>query len=280
MDLPLAALPRLDGATATAADLVAALDEAGGAVVERLLPDDEVDALAAELEPHRLATATGTDDFSGFTTTRTGSLVARSPLTRRLVQDPVVAGAAEIVLRRKAKTFQLHLTQLIAIGPGGPAQPLHRDQWAWDFFPFPAGHDVEVSSIWALDDFTEENGATHLVPGSHRWPDKVAIDPSWTVRATMPRGSVVVYLGSLFHGAGENRSAAVRRGINLDWCAGWLRQEENQYLACPPDVARTLPEGLAKLVGYQRGGLALGYFGDTQDPMEALDPATVRARGF
>jgi ectoine hydroxylase-related dioxygenase (phytanoyl-CoA dioxygenase family) len=87
----------------------------------------------------------------------------------------------------------------------------------------------------------------------------------------MPRGSVLLYLGSLYHGGGANRSDAARRGVNVGYTVSWLRQEENQYLACPPEVARDLPEPLAKLAVYQRGAYALGYYGDLHDPIEAVN---------
>jgi ectoine hydroxylase-related dioxygenase (phytanoyl-CoA dioxygenase family) len=126
--------------------------------------------------------------------------------------------------------------------------------------------------MWALDDFTEENGATRVIPGSHRWADKLRPSGEQTVPAEMAKGSVLFYVGSLYHGGGANRTAVPRRGINVGYTLSWLRQEENQYLACPPDVARTLPVELAKLIGYRRGAYALGYVGDLQDPMEILHP--------
>jgi ectoine hydroxylase-related dioxygenase (phytanoyl-CoA dioxygenase family) len=181
-----------------------------------------------------------------------------------------VLAALDRVLGDHATSYQLHLTQVIDIGPSEPAQPVHRDQWAFDFFEFPAGFEVECHTMWALNDFTEENGATRVIPGSHRWADRMHPDSSETIAAEMPRGSVLLYVGSLYHGGGANRSAASRQGINVGYTLSWLRQEENQYLACPPEVARELDPELARLVGYQRGAYALGYFGDLRDPIEAL----------
>ena len=184
------------------------------------------------------------------------------------------------VLGEHTTNYQLHLTQVIDIGPGEPAQLVHRDQWAFDFFPFPQGYEVECHTMWAMSDFTEANGATRVIPGSHRWADKLRPDHSETVGAAMPKGSVFIYVGSVYHGGGANRSDEHRLGINVGYTLAWLRQEENQYLACPPEVARELPVELAKLVGYSRAAYALGYFGDLQDPLEAVHGRDAGKVGF
>jgi ectoine hydroxylase-related dioxygenase (phytanoyl-CoA dioxygenase family) len=255
----------------TDADAVAeVLAEDGCVVVERLTSPETMDAIHDELAAAIDATAVGPDEFSGFNTRRTGCLIARSPTFRALAVDPLVLGTLDRVLGVQATNYQLHLTQLIDIGPGEPAQLVHRDQWAFDFFPFPQGYEVECHTMWAMSDFTEANGATRVIPGSHRWEDKLRPDHSETVAATMRKGSVFIYVGSVYHGGGANRSDAHRLGINVGYTLAWLRQEENQYLACPPEVARDLPIELAKLVGYSRGAYALGYYGDLQDPLEAV----------
>ena len=215
----------------------AALREAGCAVVERLVPAEQVDRIAAELEPHLLVTEPGADEFTGRNTRRTGALLARSRGFRDLAAHPLVLGALDRVLGDHATSYQLHLTQVIEIGPGEPAQLVHRDQWAFDFFEFPAGFEVECHTMWAMDDFTEENGATRVIPGSNHWEDKLRPTPEQTIAAEMPKGSVLLYLGSLYHGGGANRSTRPRRGINVGYTLSWLRQEENQYLACPPEIA-------------------------------------------
>ena len=257
-----------------------ALRDYGCVVVERLVSDAQVDGIAAELEPYLAATAPGGDDFTGRNTRRTGCLLARSVGFRDLAAHPTVVGALDRVLGDHATSYQLHLTQVIEIGPGEPAQIVHRDQWAFDFFSFPSGFEVECHTMWAMNDFTEENGATRVVPGSNRWDDKLRLEEVDTVPAEMPKGSVLLYLGSLYHGGGANRSASPRRGINVGYTLSWLRQEENQYLACPPEVARELPESLAKLAGYQRGAFALGYYGDLRDPIEALHGESTDAPSF
>jgi ectoine hydroxylase-related dioxygenase (phytanoyl-CoA dioxygenase family) len=261
-------VPRLP-ATASADQIAAALAAEGCAIVERLVEPALLDRARAELAPWLDATPCGRDAFAGFRTRRTGGLLGRSAICRELVQHPSVLATTRAVLAQ-ATSFQLHLTQVIAIGPGEPAQMIHRDQWAFDFFPFPAGYEVQCNTIWAMTDFSEANGATRVVPGSHRREDRLQFGPEDTVAAEMPAGSLLLYTGSLYHGAGENRSDSVRCGLNLTYSLSWLRQEENQYLAVPADVARTFDEPLLRLMGYARGAYALGYVDDLRDPLDAL----------
>jgi hypothetical protein len=263
---------------ASADDVAAVLAEDGCVSVAELVSSQVMDDVHHEMAPYIEATPMGPDDFSGHRTRRTGSMIARSPSFRPLANHPLVTGTLDRVLGDHATSYQLHLTQVIDIGPGEPGQLIHRDQWAFDFFPFPAGYEVECHVMWAMTDFTELNGATRVIPGSHKWEDKLRPAYEETVPAEMPKGSVFVYVGSVYHGGGANRSSERRLGINVGYTLSWLRQEENQYLACPPEVARTIDEDLAKLIGYRRGAYALGYFGDLQDPMEAVHGP--RDRGF
>jgi hypothetical protein len=270
-------------ADATPDDVVAVLAEDGCVCVDRLVDPAVMDQIHGELAPFIEATPMGPDDFSGHRTRRTGSLIARSPSFRPLATHPLISGTLDRVLGDHATSYQLHLTQVIDIGPGEPGQLVHRDQWAFDFFPFPVGYEVECHVMWAMSDFTDSNGATRVIPGSHKWEDKLRPGYEDTVPAEMAKGSVFVYIGSVYHGGGANRSDGRRLGINVGYTLSWLRQEENQYLACPPEVARTLDEDLAKLIGYRRGAYALGYFGDLQDPMEALHGTKehgTKERGF
>ncbi len=265
--MPVTHLPGNTGAD----DVAAAVGGEGAVVVDALAPPALLDRIEMELRPYLDTTGTGPDDFSGTCTRRTGSLVARSPACRELVMHPLALGTSRILLGH-ATNFQLHLTQAIAIGPGETAQPIHRDQWAFDFFPFPVGYEVQCNTIWALTDFTEENGATRVVLGSHTKPDGQAFGPDDTEPALMERGSVLFYSGSVYHGGGANRSDATRIGLNITYNVAWLRQEENQYLSVPREVAETLPLDLLRLMGYERGAYALGYIDDLRDPIEAVRP--------
>ena len=256
-------------ASASGAAVAEILARDGAVIVDDVVAPSVMDDVRAELAPWLDATPYGPDEFSGRHTRRTGGLVARSKTCRELVMHPLVLGAAHELLK-DGTSFQLHLTQVIAIGPGEPAQTIHRDQWAFDFFPFPPGYDVQCNTIWALTDFTEENGATRVVPGSNRLADRLPFTQDDTVPAEMRRGSVLIYSGSVYHGGGANRSNEVRAGINITYNRSWLRQEENQYLAVPFEIARTLPDDLLRLIGYARGAYALGYVDDLRDPIEVL----------
>ena len=181
-------IPRFQ-ANADSTDIVQGLKDAGCAVVERLVPANVFDAMRAELAPYFDATPFGPDDFSGRRTKRTGGLIARSATCREVVLHPLVLDVVGKVLAH-ATSFQLHLTQVIAIGPNEPGQPIHRDQWAFDFFPFPPGYEVQCNTLWAMTDFTEENGATRVVPGSNHAADRLEIQYRDTQPAEMPAGSV------------------------------------------------------------------------------------------
>jgi ectoine hydroxylase-related dioxygenase (phytanoyl-CoA dioxygenase family) len=257
--------------TTSPEEVVAAVQSDGAVVVDDLAEVDQLDRFAAELAPWLDATPFGEEDFAGRATRRTGALAARCPAARELLQHPLVL-AATAGLLADATTFHVHLTQAIAIGPGQPAQPIHRDQWAFDFFPFPDGYDVQLNTIWALTDFTEANGATRVVPGSNRGPfDQLgAFDAADTVPVEMARGSVLVYSGSVHHGGGANQTDETRIGINLTYARSWLRQEENQYLSVPLEVARMLDDDLLRLLGYARGAYALGYVDDGRDPLDVV----------
>ena len=265
-------IPRFT-ADVTAEEVSAGLRDHGAVIIERLADGDLCDRLLDELQPWLAETPAGADDFTGRNTRRTGALLTRCPSSVAMVAHPLILDVVDQTLWAKKTTFQLHLTQSIAIGPGSPAQMIHRDQWCFDFFPFPADVDVEVSSIWALEDFTEENGATRVVPDSHRLPNGVRFTFEESSPAEMPRGSVVLYLGSTFHGGGANNSDRVRIGINVDYVLGWLRQEENQYLSYTLDEVRGFPERVQRLVGYEVGAYALGYIDGGRSPMELLRPA-------
>jgi ectoine hydroxylase-related dioxygenase (phytanoyl-CoA dioxygenase family) len=258
-------LPR----STTAGEIHERLLRDGAVVVDDLGDPVTVARVRDEMRPHMEATPDGSDAFAGHHTRRTGALIARSAASHQLVRHPLVLDVARRLLHQ-ATNFQLHLTQTIAIGPGQPAQPLHRDQWAFDFFPFPTDHHVQCNTIWALTDFTEANGATRIIPGSQELPDSFDHTAEETVPAEMTAGSCLLYTGKVFHGGGANTTDETRIAANITYVVGWLRQEENQYLSVPREVAETLDDDLLRLMGYSTGAYALGYIDDVRDPLEAL----------
>lgn len=242
---------------ASAEAVVAALEEHGYAVVERLADAATIDAINADFEPHLDRVQRGTTAFAGFKSRRINNLIAKSPACGRLALHPLVMAVCDRVLLPYCVRYHLHVTSLIELLPGEVAQELHRDGGIYPIrFP---GIPMTLATIWALTDFTADNGGTNVVPGSHRWPHERAPRPDEAVPTVMPRGSVLIYTSSFFHGSGANRSNGVRRGMALHYNLGWLRQEENQYLSLPPDIARALPPELQRLVGYDFGAPYLGF---------------------
>lgn len=259
--------------TVSPEEVVAALRADGACIIDDVLDASSVATLQAELAAPLASTAEGADEFSGWNTRRFGALIERCPATRPLVTHPLILGAARGLLA-DATAVQLHLTQAICIGPDSPAQVVHRDQWAFDFFAFPVGYEVQCNTIWALSDFTEANGATRVAPGTHLTDGHV--DPAMpTIAAEMTCGSVLVYTGAVVHGGGANSTDETRIGVNITYNRGWLRQEENQYLAVSRECAAHLDEDLLRLMGYGKGAYALGYIDDLRDPIGVVRPDLV-----
>lgn len=250
-------------ADASLDDVCAALDEFGYALLERYLSPDEVAAKRAALEAVLTETPTGRNDFEGFKTQRIYALFAKTRAFDDRALDPLLLGVLDRVLGH----YQFSAPVAIHIGPGETAQVLHRDE---DIYPLPRPHEeVVVNTMWALGDFTEANGATRLVPGSHRWDPDRRPDADEAVAAEMPAGSVLFYRGSLFHGGGANRTDRPRLGVILEFVVSWLRAQETHLLAVPPDVAAELPERLQELLGYNIYPPFLGYV-DGRHPRRAL----------
>jgi len=253
-------MPKLEmlPATASTDEIVSVLARDGALILKDVLSPDEVSTVLGELTPYIDATDYGRDDFTGRKTTRTGALVARSEGAREMVAHPAIVAAAEKFLKPFCERIQLHLTQVIRIRPGQPKQAIHRDRWAWGTYL--KGIEPQFNTIWAMTDFTKENGATQVCPGSLGWEDSYEPSEDEIGYAEMPAGSVLIYSGGVFHGGGENASNMDRIGVNITYTLGWLRQEENQYLSCPPEIAKTLSPELQALIGYSMGSYALGYY--------------------
>ena len=254
---------RFEAATVTVDEIVAAMERDGYAVVEGMMDADQVAAAKADLEAVLAATPTGRNDFEGYKTRRIYALFDKTRAFDGPALHPLVLGVLDRVLGH----YQLSGPVGIDIGPGETPQGLHRDDVV---YPIPWPHQqVVLNTMWALDDFTEDNGATVIVPGSHRTSPDDRPDDSEAITATMPAGSVMVYVGTVWHGGGANRTDQRRLGVILEYCAAWCRAQENHITAIGEDVIRTLDPKLQELLGYNIFPPFLGYV-DGRHPRRTL----------
>ncbi len=244
-------------------EVTAVLERDGYAIVQGALSPDEVKATRDEIRRVLALTPRGRNNFEGFETQRVYALFAKTRVFDGPAMHPLVLG----VLDRVLGSFQLSAPQAIQIGPGETAQPLHRDDGVYPIAR--PHHELIVNTMWALDDFTEANGATHVVAGSHRWQDERPDDTTPTRRAVMPAGSLMFFVGDVFHGGGANTTDRPRLGVILEYVASWLRQQENQYLAVPKATVRELPQRLQELLGYNVHGNLVGNV-DGRHPLKSL----------
>ncbi len=245
---------------------IAAVRERGYTVVENAIEADLVEALAdalARLE-RDLAVGPAMNAFEGHRTVRIYNLLAHGAPFDRIPVHPAVLPVVEGVLDPGCLVSSL---SSIAIDPGEIAQPIHADD---QVIPLDKPHrPIVCNSMWALTDFTAANGATRLVPGSHRLASPDYGGAYETIAAEMPRGSVLIWDGALWHGGGANTSVARRTGVAMNYCAGFIRQQENQQLGLDPALVRTFPPRLRELIGY---GVYRGLIGhiDKQSPDQRL----------
>jgi hypothetical protein len=274
-------LQSLDSIVSSAA-VADVLRRDGGVIVRDLAPIDLIDACAAELRlSFNAFDESLRSDFSGAKTLRCGGVLRYAPSCAALIAHQMVLDVADAILLPSCADYQIGSTTGIEILPGESEQQLHRDDT-----PYPiqlAGLELQIGVMWAFSDFTAENGATRVVPGSHRFlrawhkPDLT----HWA-QAVMPKGSAVFYLGSTWHGGGANRSESPRTGLINTYCLGWLRSEENHTLEVPPPSARRYDERVRRLLGYTTHGAGhdqLGYYGGDDPVWVQQDAAGAVARG-
>ena len=253
------------------------LDEDAGLIIDNFLSDQNLESIKNDLKPYLNVTRNGQDEFTGFETKRVGALMARSKTCQDLALDPLINQMAESFLGPHCESYQLHFTSAIQIGPGESSQILHRDRGVWGGY-IPRKIETQFSTVWAINDFTKENGATQVVPGSHKWHKDREPLPEEIAYAEMKAGSVFIYTGSVLHGGGTNVTKQPRLGVFLHYAPSWLRQEENQYLSCPPEVAKNFSPELRSLIGYSKGGYVLGFFTDPEDKegrLESVSPEKI-----
>lgn len=233
------------------------LDVDGAVILSGLLDDATYRDLRYELDPKFAQAAFCEGLFYGTRTKRIHSLVRNSKTARAMIMQPRVVELMNRILGPNCDKIQLNLTQGIQIWPGEKAQVVHRDDSMFPIRNKP--FEFMVNAMWAYSEFTRDNGATIVVPGSHKWQeDRLPAEGEMT-QAEMQPGEVLIYLGSVIHAGGQNRSELPRTGIAVSYCLGWLRQSENQYFAAPPDIARHFGKDLQEMLGYsvQRPNLGM-----------------------
>ena len=239
----------------------------GYTIVENAIEADLLDALDDDLLrlERELGAVPAENSFEGHHTVRIYNLLARGAVYERIPVHPNVLPIVERVLDTGCLVSSL---SSIAIDPGETAQPIHADD---QLIPIPKPHPPTVcNSMWALTDFTDENGATRIIPGSHLADHSPEYGSHYdSVAAEMPRGSVLVWHGSLWHGGGANRTDRRRVGIAMNYCAGYIRQQENQQLGISPDIVRRFEPRLQELCGF---GVYMGLIGhiDKNTPAQLL----------
>jgi ectoine hydroxylase-related dioxygenase (phytanoyl-CoA dioxygenase family) len=244
--------------------LLAGLAEDGYATVEGFLSADQVAEARSDLETILESTPYGRNDFEGHQTRRVYALFAKTRAFDGPATHPLVLGALDKVLGE----YHLSAPVGICIGPGNPAQALHPDDGT---YPIGRPHaELVVNVMLPLVDFTAENGATRIVPGSHRWVDRRPAPDEATVAPPMKAGTALFFLGSLWHGGGANDTNGDRLGVILHYSVAWLRPVENHVLAVPPEIVCRLEPRLQELLGYNIASPFTGYV-DGRHPRRVLE---------
>jgi ectoine hydroxylase-related dioxygenase (phytanoyl-CoA dioxygenase family) len=240
----------------------------GFVVREGVLSPAEVAAMRAALAPHLQRKWMGRNDFEGFCSERVYALLAKDPALALLVEHPRLLA---IVDRLLAPHYLLSAFLAIQVHPGETPQGWHFDDGGCRA-PRPRPMHG-VSAIWALDDFTTENGATQLIPRSHLWGDD-APPPKGedALSICMPAGSLLVFAGTLLHRGGASSGAGTRLGVTPQYCQPWLRQLENMALAVPPEAARRLSPRVQELLGYSIAEPSFMGYVNGLHPQRLLDP--------
>lgn len=243
------------------------IQEDGYTIIENAIEPDLIDGLNEALLriEHDRCLKPGGNRFEGHHTIRIYNLLAEGSVFQHVPVHPNLLPIVEQVLDPGCLVSSL---SSISIDPGEAAQPLHVDD---TLYSLPRPHDAIVcNSMWALTDFTEENGATRIVPGSHLQTQRPEYGESYATQAAeMPKGSLLIWNGSLWHGGGANHSTERRVGIAMNYCAGFLRQQENQQLGIPGHIAATFSDRLLQLVGFGTYKHLIGHI-DKQSPAQAL----------
>jgi ectoine hydroxylase-related dioxygenase (phytanoyl-CoA dioxygenase family) len=246
--------------------LIAEVEERGYVIIPELMPRDVLENMRREVQP--LLTFTGRNEFEGHRTRRIYSVIEKTLSINPFIEHPLILALLDRLLMPR---YLLSQVQAIDVLPGEVAQPLHADD---GFYPIPRPRKaISAATIWAIDDFTADNGATVIIPGSHRWGDQHPGDGSGheLVPAVMSAGSVLFFVGTAWHGAGANRSDASRMAVTAQYCEPWARQQENFSLSISRERARLCSERIQAMLGYSMMFPFIGFV-DGRDPRRLLNP--------
>lgn len=257
--------------------------EQGYVILEGVLGSDEIEALCARIQSYLDIERPGRNNFEGTRTQRVYSLVGRGRVFEDTVLHPQILDLLDELL---LPGYLLTASQAIVVGPGETPQPIHFDD---TFYTLPRPRpEVSVSTIWALDDFTADNGATEIIPGSHAWGDEqvarvfrgdpdAPTDPELEARmhpVEMPAGSCVLFAGTLLHRGGANTTERPRRAFSHQYCQPWARTQENYSLTIPRERVRRMPERLQEMLGYSILPPFMGQVAG-RHPKKSLEPGWV-----
>ena len=254
---------RLKHVAAEPGSSLARLVEDGYCIIRSAAPAAEIRSMSADLDERFERTPFSVGPFHGHRTKRFHRLLLRSPASAELALHWQVLDVVRTVLGAWCDFPEINLTQGVEVHPGAPAQIPHCDQSMW---PAPKNlFEMSVNIFWPMGEFTAENGATRVWPGTHRRPLAALEELGEPVVCEMSPGDALLILGSTVHAAGANRSASPRRAAIVSYCLGWLKAYENQSLAYPPEFVRTLPAELQAMLGYKWHRPNLGTY-DGQCP--------------
>jgi ectoine hydroxylase-related dioxygenase (phytanoyl-CoA dioxygenase family) len=286
----MADLSRLDGNAASIDDVISVIARDGGVIIENFLNSDQLARMRGDLLPAMEAQPVGHETFFGTNTRRLSALFARSRICADVVTHPLYLPAAEHFIcvpqhRWSGDSYgevtcdlQVGVSQAIQIGPGEGGQALHRDDGAF-FWSRKFGREARLQIMLGLTDFTEQNGGTMVIPGSHHWDDERRPLAEEAIATEMAAGSALLFLGGVYHGGGTNRTEQEwRTGVTFSLDASFVRQEENHYLALTRELVASYPEQIQRLLGWSMSGRALGWIevsGVLTDPnflLKSLEP--------
>jgi ectoine hydroxylase-related dioxygenase (phytanoyl-CoA dioxygenase family) len=279
------ALQRLSNTTPIA-DIAEAIRADGGVIIQQFCTPELLAKLQDELFTLLEVTPNGVDEyFAGTKTRRASRLFSRTRHVADVALNPLFLETARVVLGKPMKVWsgenrfeivpdvQLGVAQAIQIRPGQGSQPLHRDDavWMWQHPQF--GREARLQIMVAVSEFTADNGGTLVIPGSHLWDDERMPTMDEAVPTEMAAGDALLWVGSLYHGGGNNKTDGLRTGLTMSYDLSMLRQEENHFLSIPIDKVKAMPEELQRLLGWTRNATFMGFVefdGQMQDPNELL----------